>query len=359
MYRVFLGAPTKDELEQDPHEYNWKTVTSNALAQTGSTSISAAANVSALSKSVKPWSGTQPARENSVSFGNISINQFYADMTPSEISISKGNILEKEQSREENKEQTTNATQSQGEGQSRYYILPPATLEAANSRISMVYRNIIFGDDRDEGGNEDADEGYEQRGDETTMLTWPPTALDQSAYPSGPSFLQISKSHLISTLKDEAQFNTSDATSDSEDEMQSYAVTGEEYSNASSIARFPTFHFLISSLTSLSALSQGSLQFGATCAVPTPKFPSFKINIVVAVLEVEGPDQIRAKQGPDAGKELSILKLILGDEEGNVCKLTAWRTIAEIWGGVSGKKEDIGVKKGDVVMLQGRTFHHL
>jgi hypothetical protein len=44
----------------------------------------------------------------------------------------------------------------------------------------------------------------------------------------------------------------------------------------------------------------------------------------------------------------------LGDEEGNVCKLVAWREIAEIWGGVSAdnESESVGVKRGDVVLIQ-------
>ena len=113
------------------------------------------------------------------------------------------------------------------------------------------------------------------------------------------------------------------------------------YSDASSIARFPTFHFDLHSLTGLGDLEK------ATGKV------SKKINILLAVLEVEGPDTIRIKKGVDAGKEVYLLKMILGDEEGRMCKLTAWRDIAELWGGVGAA---VGVKRGDVVLLEGKLY---
>jgi len=69
----------------------------------------------------------------------------------------------------------------------------------------------------------------------------------------------------------------------------------------------------------------------------------------LAALEVEGPDTIRIKKGTDAGKQVSILKMILGDEDGMVCKLTAWREIAETWGGVG---NSLAVKRGDVVLIE-------
>jgi len=73
------------------------------------------------------------------------------------------------------------------------------------------------------------------------------------------------------------------------------------------------------------------------------------VNVLLAVLEVEGPDTIRIKKGPDAGSEISLLKLILGDEESAVCKLTAWRETAETWSGATG---DISVKRGDVLFIE-------
>ena len=72
------------------------------------------------------------------------------------------------------------------------------------------------------------------------------------------------------------------------------------------------------------------------------------------MLEAEGPDTIRIKKGSDAGKEVAVLKLILGDEEGCVCKLTAWREVAEDWGGIG---DAVGVKRGDVLYIASMYTH--
>jgi len=79
---------------------------------------------------------------------------------------------------------------------------------------------------------------------------------------------------------------------------------------------------------------------------------SRKVNVLLAVLEVEGPDVIRIKKGANAGNSVGILKMILGDEEGNVCKLTAWREVAEEWGGI-GKGD--ATKRGDIVHIESNS----
>lgn len=119
-------------------------------------------------------------------------------------------------------------------------------------------------------------------------------------------------------------------------ESQSYG----DYSDAASIARFPAFHFSLNSLTSLTSL--------AKCRVKGTS----KVTLLLAVLEVDGPDSFRFKKGKDAGKESFVLKMILGDEDGNVCKLTAWREVAQDWGGCG---DEIGAKRGDILLLTG-TF---
>lgn len=77
-----------------------------------------------------------------------------------------------------------------------------------------------------------------------------------------------------------------------------------------------------------------------------------KVNLLVAIMEVEGPDTIHIKKGPDSGKEVSILKIIVGDEDGGVCRLTAWREVAEQWGGSYANTPAPSLKRGDVVYLQ-------
>ena len=107
------------------------------------------------------------------------------------------------------------------------------------------------------------------------------------------------------------------------------------YSDASSIGRFPSFNFSPHSLTSLSTLSVLSKSGRG----------SRKVAILVAVLEVDGPDTITIKNGAEAGKQISMLKMILGDEEGNVSKLVACRDITDVWGGNTAYP---AVKRGDI-----------
>jgi hypothetical protein len=70
---------------------------------------------------------------------------------------------------------------------------------------------------------------------------------------------------------------------------------------------------------------------------------------LAAVLEVDGPDTITIKNGADAGKQIPLLKMILGDEEGNVCKLAAWQDIADVWGGNTTYP---AVKRGDICYIE-------
>jgi hypothetical protein len=81
------------------------------------------------------------------------------------------------------------------------------------------------------------------------------------------------------------------------------------------------------------------------------------VNVLVTVLEVEGPDTIRITKGREVGKEVSLLKLVIGDEDGQVCRLTAWREVAERWGGAL--LNETSVKRGDVVYLQSMSRLYL
>ena len=186
------------------------------------------------------------------------------------------------------------------------------------------------------------------------MITWPPTAIDETrdrdvnkkdlqANAAGPSFLVDSSST--------GPFEDSTSTTSSQLEIQLDSLLDTQdsqsfrnYSDASSIARLPTFHFNLHTLTSLSQLSENKFK------------GSIKVNVLLAVLEMEGPDTIRIKKGSEAGKEIVILKMILGDEEGTACKLTAWREVAEEWGG-SGKT--VAAKRGDIVHIESKTNLYL
>ncbi|KAJ7123172.1 hypothetical protein C8R44DRAFT_785468 [Mycena epipterygia] len=206
---------------------------------------------------------------------------------------------------------------SQPESSSQAIVYPPATLAAASRRISLMYQNVIFDDSKEE---EDPD----GKRDDENFSTWPPTAEGDDSHSQAdrslPSFLNVSKSMAQTNAE---SFETQDT--------QSY-----NYSDASSIARFPAFHFSLNSLTSLTSLAKSRVKGSA------------KVTLLLAVLEVDGPDSFRFKKGKDAGKESFVLKMILGDEDGNVCKLTAWREVAQDWGGAG---DEVGAKRGDILLL--------
>jgi hypothetical protein len=200
---------------------------------------------------------------------------------------------------------------------SEVLVSPPATSEAASHRVS-VYKNVIFGDDDNEGTTcDDID-----------------VEVGQDTRYSNPFDLAVSP-----CLPSKSRVGPFDETMETQDESISY-----NYSDASSIARFPAFQFNPHSLTSLASLNNYSHR----------RTESRKVALLLAVLEVDGPDTIRIKKGVDAGKDVSILKMILGDESGQVCKLTAWREIADAWGG--NIYNSPAVKRGDIVFID-RTSH--
>ncbi|VDB83328.1 unnamed protein product [Peniophora sp. CBMAI 1063] len=194
-------------------------------------------------------------------------------------------------------------------------LYPPATLAEAGRRISALYENVIFQDraNLEDGPDISGDDG--RRAGRTTIFSWDPslsTRLDAD------TFLRASPSRV--QAYGETQFDS---------QGTSFA------SDTSSLLRIPDFRLNLNAVSSLSSLR------GATI----PK----KVNVLVAVFEVDGPSSIKVKKGVDAGKEVSVLNLTLGDDEGVVCRLTAWREVAETWGGLSSAT---GVKRGDIVSLE-------
>lgn len=175
------------------------------------------------------------------------------------------------------------------------------------------------------------------------MITWPLTtqATEEHSRTRGDiSFLRPSAS--ISRIR--SQLGTQESQ-----ETDSY-----NYSDASSIGQFPAFHFSLHTLTPLSTLIDQANAARAAGRMPLQKV-SHKVSILAAVLEVDGPDSIRIKKGPDAGKEVALLKIILGDESGGICKLAAWREIAEDWGGLNPAVPTPATKKGDIVLLESAS----
>ncbi|KAI8992944.1 hypothetical protein BD414DRAFT_482823 [Trametes punicea] len=221
--------------------------------------------------------------------------------------------------------------------------LPPATLAAASRRISMMYENVIFGRSQEDEGSfhDSASFGEEEPRPEgqTTLITWAPTTQttdERSRSKAEMTFLRPS----ITALSCFHSQRETQATQETDSYLNE--------SNASSVAQFPTFHFSLHAITSLDTL----IKQAQAARVTRMRRASHKVCLLAAVLEVEGPDTIRVKRGPDAGLEVSLLKLILGDESGGVCKLAVWRQTAEDWGGLDPEVTAPSVKKGDIVLLE-------
>lgn len=110
-------------------------------------------------------------------------------------------------------------------------------------------------------------------------------------------------------------------------------------SEGSSISRFPAFNFSLNNVSSLPSIMHSH----------KPNSASSKVTVLLGVLETEGPNYIKVKTGHYAGSEVALLKLIVGDDTGLMCKMVAWRDTAELWGGVD---TDPGLKRGDITLFE-------
>ncbi|KAG8702086.1 hypothetical protein FRC09_004963 [Ceratobasidium sp. 395] len=106
--------------------------------------------------------------------------------------------------------------------------------------------------------------------------------------------------------------------------------------DSSSVINFPTFHFSLRALTPL-----------RVTLTPAGR-GSVRATLLVAVLEVDGPDPITTK----GGQETHLLRLVVGEDDGSVGKLVAWGDTALEWGGAHRMP---GLRRGDVVLLSGQS----
>ncbi|TDL21815.1 hypothetical protein BD410DRAFT_815222 [Rickenella mellea] len=220
------------------------------------------------------------------------------------------------------------------------YILPPATLEAASTRISQACKSVSFaGEDEVEEPDdikwEPDNEGVSHlliwHVTETTMISWPPTE---------PRSMELSENSSENLFHISTRSAGADRVSSMFETQETQDTESFARSDASSIAAFPNFYIQLHSLTSLGALPG---------LIRSKGRGSHKVNTVVAVLELEGPDDIIIRKGPDAGNQVALLKMVVGDESGSICKLTVWRDVAESWGG---RMDDVAVVRGDVVSIE-------
>ena len=222
---------------------------------------------------------------------------------------------------------------------------PSSALDGASRRISAIYENIIFADDdEDEGDTQTVEEeligdgqgggakhsrrrrGSSHSSDRTTLITWAATTQpERENDPAGRLALRASMASCAASSSWQNNLETQ------EDEHSANSCT-YTYSSTSSIAQFPDFQFSLGTLSAL-ACARG------------------KACLLLAVLEVDGPDEVTLRRGPDAGRVVSVLRLIVGDEASTIRKLTAWREIAESWGGTAQDTSTV-VRRGDVVYFE-------
>jgi len=110
-------------------------------------------------------------------------------------------------------------------------------------------------------------------------------------------------------------------------------------SSDASIVRLPTFGIPINRLASLKHLMQPNSAREMS--------NSKKISVLAGIVDIDGPDYIRIKKGVDAGLEVALSKIVIGDEDGGICKVTVWRDLAEEWGQL--------LNRSDVVLFRGGT----
>ena len=126
------------------------------------------------------------------------------------------------------------------------------------------------------------------------------------------------------------------------------SIMTDSLADSISTAVFPRFRFNFNDLSSLSKL------LAEAEAGPTRRKRILKISFLAAVLEVDGPIAVQIKKGPEAGNVVSLLKLIIGDDGGTILRLTAWRNTADVMAGYD-EAERPGIKRGDVVAFQSEA----
>jgi hypothetical protein len=129
----------------------------------------------------------------------------------------------------------------------------------------------------------------------------------------------------------------SESQNTSMDEESSGDATRD--SSDASIVRLPTFGIPINHLASFKQLMQPN----SVHEISNSK----KISVLAGILDIAGPDYIRIRKGVDAGLEVALLKIVIGDEDGGICKVTVWRDLAEEWGQL--------LNRSDVVLFRGET----
>ncbi|KAG8895941.1 hypothetical protein FRB99_000254 [Tulasnella sp. 403] len=232
-------------------------------------------------------------------------------------------------------------------------ILAQGTFDQASQMLSKVYANVIFGDE-DEDDELAAEQEIEHSRDSSvsSYVSWDPTNPapntssgggngNNTRRSSNGTFLRSTElsntSHQIrgtsrSFIPTEESYIQLEETLPETQDDSGLDTTGRE---DESIGRFPAYHFSLHRLSSLSLLLAADMR----------RKHRRVVCLLLAILEVDGPNVIKTKTGIQMG----MLKLIVADESGAVAKLVVWRDLAFTWagGGALGT-----FRKGDVVLFE-------
>ncbi|KAF5312810.1 hypothetical protein D9619_002449 [Psilocybe cf. subviscida] len=404
-YRVFLGAPSIHDLANDPKTYSWRTTSSTSASnskdvvvptrtQSSRGGISAKPSMS-MNKSIPRVESIQ--RENST-YAQIKLSQSFVlpkatlDEASRRISLIYRDLVLSGGGEEDEELGGGVKEDEHEEDEDDSGALESGIFEARTNTQdpdASSEGEFIPGLDPTRSVEVSVFRGVEQ----TTLISWPPSnsrirdadetrdSNNNNNSFAAPSFLldnttEQSRSRIgagdASNLNGNNPNRTSQFTGTQSQTQGLESQSFGAYSDASSIGRFPSFHFSLHALMPLAMLvnvhsnqnqnhpnvpkqNAGAAGWhgpgGPAHGQRKPAGPARKVNLLLAVLEVDGPDTIRLKKGADAGTQVSVLKLILGDEVGNVARLTAWRETAEEWGGMNGNA-GVEVKRGDIVHIE-------
>ncbi|KAG8931238.1 hypothetical protein FRC02_003012 [Tulasnella sp. 418] len=295
-YRVFVGAPTAQELLQDwePREWSESTLTIDMPKQNAA-----------------PEGGPYILTANSVSNVQLTI--------PPSVPTSN------------------NSSRLNSQPSWLLDVLPERTFIDANNKISGIYKNVIFGDDEEALllSGQDPERSKSLDTSNVSDVSWEPSLSGGGN--SERSFVKSAEVDVSKKSGFYSSFGDSSAEPDSQfDESNDMSGEGD------SIGRFPTFHFSLHKLSSL----------GTVLKAPVRRKERKIVSLLVAVLEVDGPVSITTR----AGVEMALLKLVVGDEAGAIAKITVWRETAEQWGG--SEYGEGGLKRGDVVLLENIAVNY-
>ncbi|KAI5997695.1 hypothetical protein F5J12DRAFT_785154 [Pisolithus orientalis] len=196
-------------------------------------------------------------------------------------------------------------------------VYPTATLDEASRRISLLYQNIIFEDADDEDGEWIDDSESDGAGGEILLTQDDIDGFDFDIATTTTTFLTSWAPTPAATLEEKRKccgIGIGIWFSSLLPPHVAVSATAGYIRNARNGISLHT----ITSLLSLgsAAVEQHQNQNQAQ------QRRAYKVKVLVDILEVEGPDTVEVKTGPCAGQEVSILKLLFGDEEGCVCGLT-------------------------------------